>query len=124
MVNQSRHHLLRDLNAKSATSSQNIFAFNSGARVESLRTAPRFNCKMTLEENCQHRPVQYLNNVLEQDHRAIKRPINASQHFRSFWGAWRTIAGYEAVAHDPQRPGVRIAPHLPFDFKVATLPHS
>src|SRR5271165_2659757 len=50
-----------------------------------------------LEENCQHRPVQYLNNVLEQDHRAIKRRINASQHFRSFWGAWRTIAGYEAI---------------------------
>ena len=20
-----------------------------------------------------------------------------SQHFRSFWGAWRTIAGYEAI---------------------------
>ena len=39
----------------------------------------------------------YLNNVLEQDHRAIKRRINASQHFRSFWGAWRTIAGYEAI---------------------------
>ena len=39
----------------------------------------------------------YLNNVLEQDHRAIKRRINASQHFRSFWAAWRTIAGYEAI---------------------------
>jgi hypothetical protein len=25
-----------------------------------------------LVENCRHRPVQYLNNVLEQDHRAIK----------------------------------------------------
>jgi transposase, IS6 family len=50
-----------------------------------------------LEENCRHRPVQYLNNVLEQDHRAIKRRIRASQHFRSFWGAWRTIAGYEAI---------------------------
>jgi transposase-like protein len=50
-----------------------------------------------LEENCEHRPVQYLNNFLEQDHRAIKRRINASQHFRSFWGAWRTIAGYEAI---------------------------
>jgi IS6 family transposase len=36
-------------------------------------------------------------NVLEQDHRAIKRRISASQHFRSFWGAWRTIAGYEAI---------------------------
>src|ERR1700726_3413449 len=34
-----------------------------------------------LEENCQHRPVQYLNNALEQDHRAIKRRVRASQHF-------------------------------------------
>jgi transposase, IS6 family len=50
-----------------------------------------------LEENCRHRPVQYLNNVLEQDHRAIKRRVRASQHFRSFWAAWRTIAGYEAI---------------------------
>jgi len=50
-----------------------------------------------LEEDCRHRPVQYLNNVLEQDHRAIKRRVRASQHFRSFWGAWRTIAGYEAI---------------------------
>jgi hypothetical protein len=47
-----------------------------------------------LKENCRHRPVQYLNNV---DHRAIKRRIRASQHCRSFWGAWRTIAGYEAI---------------------------
>src|SRR5271165_4119055 len=50
-----------------------------------------------LVENCRHRPVQYLNNVLEQDHRAIKRRVRASQQFRSFWGAWRTIAGYEAI---------------------------
>ena len=50
-----------------------------------------------LEEKCTHRPVQYLNNVLEQDHWAIKRRVRASQHFRSFWGAWRTIAGYEAI---------------------------
>ena len=50
-----------------------------------------------LTEDCRHRPVPYLNNVLEQDHRAIKRRVNASQHFHSFWGAWRTIAGYEAI---------------------------
>jgi transposase, IS6 family len=50
-----------------------------------------------LDSGCQHRPVPYLNNVLEQDHRPIKRRINASQHFRSFWAAWRTIAGYEAI---------------------------
>ena len=50
-----------------------------------------------LDENSKHRPVQDLNNILEQDHRAIKRRVRASQHFRSFWGAWRTIAGYEAI---------------------------
>ena len=53
-------------------------------------------------KNCQHR----LNNVLEQDHRAIKRRVRASQHFRSLWGAWRTIAGYEEIHMIPQRPCV------------------
>jgi len=57
----------------------------------------RLKAEEALKENCRHRPVQYLNNVLEQDHRAIKRRIRASQHFRSFWGAWRTIAGYETI---------------------------
>jgi transposase-like protein len=53
--------------------------------------------------------VQYLNNVLEQDHRAIKRRINVSQHFRSFWCAWRTIGGYEAIhmIRKGRRMGVR-----------------
>jgi transposase-like protein len=57
----------------------------------------RLKAEGALDEDCLHRPVPYLNNVLEQDHRAIKRRVNASQHFRSFWGAWRTIAGYEAI---------------------------
>ena len=50
-----------------------------------------------LRRRCRLRPVQYLNNVLEQDHRAIKLRVRASQGFRSFWGAYRTIQGYEAV---------------------------
>jgi transposase-like protein len=50
-----------------------------------------------LDKNCRHRVGRYLNNVVEQDHRAIKRRVKASQHFRSFWGAWRTLAGYEAI---------------------------
>jgi IS6 family transposase len=51
----------------------------------------------TLCRRCQHRPVQYLNNILEQDHRAIKRRVKAKQSFREFRAAGRTIAGYEAV---------------------------
>jgi IS6 family transposase len=34
---------------------------------------------------------------VEQDHRAIKRRLNASQGFRSFHSAWRTIQGIETV---------------------------
>jgi transposase-like protein len=65
--------------------------------ARTFQTASELKADGVLEENCLHRPVQYLNNVLEQDHRAIKRRIRASQHFRSFWGAWHTIAGYEAI---------------------------
>jgi transposase, IS6 family len=51
----------------------------------------------TLRRRCRHRPVQYLNNILEQDHRAIKRRVQAKQGFRAFDAARRTIAGYEAI---------------------------
>lgn len=50
-----------------------------------------------LRRSCRHRPVQYLNNILEQDHRAIKRRVNAKQGFRQFQAARRTIQGYEAI---------------------------
>ena len=32
-----------------------------------------------LRRRCRHRPVQYLNNIVEQDHRAIKRRVKAKQ---------------------------------------------
>ena len=32
-----------------------------------------------LRRRCRHRPVQYLNNILEQDHRAIKRRVKPSR---------------------------------------------
>lgn len=50
-----------------------------------------------LGRRCRCRPVRYLNNVVEQDHRAIKRRVRASQGFRSFQAAWRTIQGIETV---------------------------
>jgi transposase, IS6 family len=50
-----------------------------------------------LRGRCRHRPVQYLNNILEQDHRAIKRRVDAKQGFREFQAAWRTIQRYEAM---------------------------
>jgi IS6 family transposase len=51
----------------------------------------------TLRNRCRHRPIQYLNNIIEQDHRTIKRRVNAKQGFREFQAARRTIQGYEAM---------------------------
>ena len=50
-----------------------------------------------LGQRCRCRVVPYLNNIVEQDHRAIKRRIQASLGFRSFAAAERTIQGYEAM---------------------------
>ena len=38
-----------------------------------------------------------MNNIIEQDHRFIKKRIVASLGFRSAEGATRTIEGYEAM---------------------------
>ncbi len=50
-----------------------------------------------LGRRCRCRPVRYLNNIVEQDHRAIKRRVRACQGFRSFASAARTIQGIETV---------------------------
>ena len=50
-----------------------------------------------LGRRCRCRPSPYLNNIIEQDHRFIKKRIVASLGFRSAEGAWRTIEGYEAM---------------------------
>jgi transposase-like protein len=50
-----------------------------------------------LGQRCQCRRSQYMNNILEQDHRYVKKRVVASQGFRSVDGALNTIAGYEAM---------------------------
>jgi transposase-like protein len=41
--------------------------------------------------------VKYLNNVIEQDHRFIKKKVRASQCFKSFHTAERTLEGIEVM---------------------------
>jgi transposase, IS6 family len=50
-----------------------------------------------LPNDCKLRRVKYLNNVVEQDHRFVKKKVRASQCFRSFQTAERTLEGIEAV---------------------------
>jgi hypothetical protein len=42
--------------------------------------------------------VKFLNNIVEQDHRRIKRLVRPGLRFKSFTTASRAIAGYEAMA--------------------------
>jgi IS6 family transposase len=41
--------------------------------------------------------VKYLNNLVEQDHRFIKRLVKPGLGFFSFETAWRTLQGYEVM---------------------------
>jgi transposase-like protein len=50
-----------------------------------------------LPEDCRLRRVKYLNKIIEQDHRFIKKKVRASQCFKRFQTAERTLEGIEAV---------------------------
>src|ERR671913_1387194 len=50
-----------------------------------------------LPSDCKLRRVKYLNNVIEQDHRAIRRRWRAAQCFRAFHTAERTLEGIESL---------------------------
>jgi len=41
--------------------------------------------------------VKYLNHVIEQDHRFVKKKVRAAQCFKRFHTAERTLEGIEAV---------------------------
>jgi transposase, IS6 family len=43
------------------------------------------------------RQCKYLNNVIEQDHRTVKKRTWLAKGYGSFQGAWRTLQGIEAV---------------------------
>jgi IS6 family transposase len=47
--------------------------------------------------DCKLRRVKYLNNVIDQDRRFIKKKIRASQCFKSFHTAERTLEGIEST---------------------------
>jgi transposase-like protein len=48
-------------------------------------------------QDCKLRRVKYLNNVIEQDHRFVKKKVRVSQCFKRFHTAERTLEGIKAV---------------------------
>jgi len=64
----------------------------SGANKEGIKTFNKRNFK-----NVKWRQCKYLNNIVEQDHRNVKRRITISTGFKDFESAQRTLAGIEVV---------------------------
>ena len=50
-----------------------------------------------LSKNIEIRQVKYLNNIVEQDHRSVKRIITPMLGFQSFRSASKTLKGIEAM---------------------------
>jgi hypothetical protein len=42
--------------------------------------------------------VKYLDNIVEQHHRRVKRLVRPGLGFKRFWAAWCTLTGYETQA--------------------------
>ncbi len=53
--------------------------------------------EQVLPQDSKLRRVKYLNNVIEQDHRFVKKRVRAAQCFKSFGTAQRTLDGIEAM---------------------------
>lgn len=51
----------------------------------------------TIAEETQLRQCKYLNNIIEQDHRNIKRVVSPMMGFKTFNSARRTLRGIEAM---------------------------
>lgn len=64
----------------------------SGANSEAILTVNK--CRFS---HIRRRCCKYLNNIIEQDHRSVKRRIYITTGFKDFESAQRTISGIEVV---------------------------
>ena len=66
----------------------------SGSNTEAIRIINRHSLTF---KKIKTRRVKYLNNIVEQDHRTIKRRIAITTGFKEFESAQRTLAGIEII---------------------------
>ena len=61
------------------------------AAVEALKEEGAIPRRVALRQS------KYLNNVIEQDHRAVKKRVWLAKGYGSFQSAWRTLQGIEVM---------------------------
>ncbi len=65
--------------------------------IRVLTAVEKLKTKCILPKSSKLKQVKYLNNIVEQDHRFIKRLVKPGLGFQSFHTAWRTLKGYETM---------------------------
>jgi len=80
-----------------ATHTQTPRVINVDKNAAYPKATDALTAKQTLPKTVELRQNKYLNNLVEQDHRFIKRLVNPDMGFGSFNTARRTLRGYEAM---------------------------
>jgi IS6 family transposase len=102
----AKRFFCKALNAKHTVTPRVINVDKNAAYPKAMRLLKQ---RRQVPKMCQLRQVKYLNNLVEQDHRAIKRVVRPGLGFGSFATAERTLVGYEAL-HMLRKGQVRGAP--------------
>ena len=86
----ARRYLERAINLHGLP--EKITIDKSGANTAAIRSVNADACV-----DIELRQSKYLNNLVEQDHRGVKRITNPMLGFKSFWSAQKLIAGIETM---------------------------
>lgn len=90
----AKHFFLKTLPASHTSEARVINVDNNAAYPKAFA---ELKAAGLLPENGELRQVKYLNNLVEQDHRFIKRLTKPGMGFFSFETAWRTLQGYQIM---------------------------
>jgi transposase, IS6 family len=82
-----------------------IFVDKNAAYPEAFSTS---QAERIVPKDCKLRRVKYLNNVIEQEHRFIKKKVRASQCFRSLSYSGADAGRYRIFAYDEEGAGQKI----------------
>jgi IS6 family transposase len=93
-VSAAKRFFKKIMNAEHRRLPFSISVDKNAAYPEAFTTA---RAERIAPKDCKLRRVKYLNNVIEQDHRFVKKKVRASQCFKRFHTAERTLEGIEAV---------------------------
>lgn len=90
----AKHFLRKTLNASHTVTPRVITVDKNAAYPKALT---EMKAVSSLPASCELRQSKYLNNLVEQDHRFIKRLVKPGMGFFFFETAWRTLQGYEIM---------------------------